>query len=193
MVVPEDQPILQNLFDQAEKNPLSGSNGVVHFHRSNGTTTALQIQLFFLEENDAGKRFYGSVHDITQARQISSQMQLLSRVSPDIIVFLRLEGKKWVAQVVIDGLESVLGFDRNELERELNEGSFFQRIAEKDRNELVRLVQDSNMQLEAFSPPFSVTCANGSQIMMRVGVGGVQDRSCGVDWLLILRRSADGA
>ncbi|MBE7008020.1 MAG: EAL domain-containing protein [Ruminococcaceae bacterium] len=191
-VVMEDVQLFYNLFKLAELDPLSGAGGVVRFNREDGSLLQLQLQLFFLETDDSGKRFYGSAHDITQVRKRDSQMQLLSRVSPDSVVFLGKRDGEWYAQVAIHGLVKVLGINQAELEYELNDRSFFNRIAEADRKWLFPLVNESGMRLESFSPPFLVTCADGSQTTLRVGIDHVQDENSGVEYLMILRQVVDG-
>jgi len=193
LVLSSDIPLFYNLFKLAEVDPLAGSNGVIRFVRRDGTVLSLQLQLFFLETDGAGKRFYGSIHDITQIAKRDSQMSLLSRVSPDSIIFLSRRDGDWTAQVAIHGLAKPLGISQAELEYELNNRSFFTRVIEEDRPWMAELVDRSGFQLETFSPPFRVNCANGRQITLSVGIDLVQDTNSGVDRLMILRQVADSA
>ncbi|MBQ9459528.1 MAG: EAL domain-containing protein [Oscillospiraceae bacterium] len=193
LVLTDDIPHFYNLFKLAEVDPLTGANGVIRFVRPNGTLLSLQLQLFFLESVENGKRFYGSVHDITQSVQRDSQISLLSRASPDTVLFLSRKDGEWNAQVAIHGLAKSLGISQTELEYELNNRSFFDRIAEEDRPDIFRKINENNMLLETFSPPFRVACAGGSQITLCVGIDHVEDAESGVEYLVILRQVSDDA
>jgi diguanylate cyclase (GGDEF)-like protein len=193
LVLPEDVSRFYNLFKLAEVDPLTGASGVIRFVRPSGAVISLQLQLFFLESTENGKRFYGSVRDVTQTVQRDSQINLLSRVSPDTVIFLNRKGGEWNAQVAIHGLAKPLGISQSELEYELNNRSFFRRIAEQDRTWLSEKLNKNGVQLEAFSPPFRIVCADGSQLTLSVGVDRVEDTGTGVEFLVILRQVTDGA
>ncbi len=187
-VVKEDVPRFFTMFTRAEKDPLNGAVGVIRYNRSDGVTLQLQIQFFYLDEDETGKRFYGSVHDITQMQTINSQMRLLSHLSPDSVAFLHCENGKWFSQVVIHGLENVIGFSRDQLENELNDNSILKRVAAKDRKWLKKLIDESNMRIEGFSQPFGFKCADGKTVKLCIGMDGVEEKNCGVDSMLIIRR-----
>ena len=189
LIVREDIPQFYNLFKLAELDPLSGASGVIRFNGPDGMARQLQLQLFFLEADENGKRFYGSVHDITQMMMRTSRMQLLSRVSPDSVIFLsQKDDGDWNAQVAIHGLAKPIGINQAELEYELNNRSFFNRIAESDRGWLYELVNSSGLQLEDFSPPFTLRCSGGGSIKLCVGIDHIQDAVSGVEYLVILRQ-----
>ncbi len=188
-VLREDLPRLYEMLRRAEREPLEGASAEIRFVRKTGALLELEIRTFFMEEDEAGKRFYCSVRDVTQAKRATRKLQTLSRTSHDSVVFLTRRDENIFAQVAIHGLESVLGLTAAEFECELNDGRFYERVAPKDRDWLRKLLLDEKKKLEAFSPPFTVEAADGTPVVLRMGLDTVQDRGCGVDYLLIFRRT----
>ena len=188
IVAPKDATMLYALFERAVKDPLGGASGEISFRREDGSILELQLRFFYLEEDEGGRHFYGSVRNVTQINRMSKLMNTLSRTSNDVVTFIYEEEGKWSAQVAINGLEDTLGLTRDELERELNGGAFHRRVHPDDRDWLMQLMNESEMKLEAFSPPFRVRTEDGGTIKLRMGLDNVQDRECGVKYLMILRR-----
>ncbi len=190
-VIEEDAPALNELFDRAVEDPVNGATGVVRFSRLDGAVAQFRMHVFFLEEDEKGKRFYCSVQDLTQFVTLNDHMRLIARLSPDNVIFLRGRGTELTFQVAVHGLEGALGLTREELERELNEGSFRERLDPSERERLLQLIVDAGMCMEEFSPAFRVTGADGRQLRLRVKFDSVRDEASGVEYLMLLRRADD--
>ncbi len=188
LVLPEDRPKLYAMLRSAERQMLEGAPGELRIRRIDGSLLELQIRFFFMEEDESGKKFYGSVRDVTQSNRAVRKLETLSRTSHDSVLFLTQQGEHVFTQVAIHGLQDVMGLSQTALEDEINNGRFYERIDLRDRAWLRKLMTDAKRKLEAFSPPFQFETASGEKIKLRVGLDTVQDRDCGVDYLLIFRR-----
>ena len=73
--MPEEdrEKLLQILADAVEHLTLGG-HGVVRAMKSNGVYIWLELQVFFLEEDHRGKRFYVSARDVTETYYVSVDM-----------------------------------------------------------------------------------------------------------------------
>jgi PAS domain-containing protein len=147
------------------------------------------VRLFFLEEDENGKRFYGSARDITQLVRLNDRMDMLTNLSPDSAVFLRRTGGGLNFRTVTHGLQGALGLDREALERELNDGSFRERLDPREREALMQEVTASGMRMKNFSAPFRVRTADGRTVRLRLRFDAVHDRESGVDYIMLLRLS----
>ncbi|MBE7003672.1 MAG: EAL domain-containing protein [Ruminococcaceae bacterium] len=189
LVVQEDLPRLYELLDHALIDPLGGASAVIRFQRLSGRISQFRVQFFFLEEDDNGRRFYGSARDVTQLTCLNEQMSLLTQFTPDSVVLLRNLGGELCFQVAAHGLEQRLGLDRAAFERELCSGAFRERLDPGEREQLLQLIVNSGMRMDAFSPPFRVTAADGTELSMRVRFDSVHDRASGVEYIMLLRLS----
>ncbi|MBQ9459859.1 MAG: EAL domain-containing protein [Oscillospiraceae bacterium] len=190
MVVQEDLPRLYEVLDQALSDPLSGTSAVIRFNRLDGSISQFRLK-FFLEEDEGGRRFYGSARDVTQLTKLNEQMSLLTQLSPDSVVLLRNLGGELCFQVATHGLEEKLGLGRTALERELHNGAFRERIDPAEREKLVQTIVNAGMRMDDFSVPFHVTTANGTQLLLRMRFDSVHDKASGVEYIMILRMCAD--
>ncbi len=189
-VVEEDVPALFKLLDQAVREPLSGAGGVVRFGTPDGASAQVRMHFFFLEETEEGKKFCGSIHDMTQYAALNDQMRLLSLLTPDTVVFLHRQEGELGFRVVVNGLEDVLGLSGTALEQELHDGIFRERIDPMERETLLQEIVESGMRMAEFSAPFSFSAADGSTVPLRMKFNVVHDRSSGVEYILILRKCA---
>ena len=187
-LTPADVPKLLETLELSMKDPLNGASCELQFPRRNGTLLELRIRFFFMDESDGNRRFYGSIHNVTQINRLTRKMELLSETSNDCVAFLFDNNGTWTAQVAINGLEGQLGLSLDELEAEFNNGAFQKRIHPDDRGWINELMRDSGMKLDAFSPPFRVKTANGEYVTLRMGLDSVANKGCGVSYLLILRQ-----
>ncbi|MBQ9458454.1 MAG: EAL domain-containing protein [Oscillospiraceae bacterium] len=189
LVLPDDIPVVYGLLEQAMRDPLGGAADIVRFRRADGTVAQFRIQFFFLEEDENGKRFYGSMHDVTQLDRLASQIRMLSRLSNDEVVLLRRRENGVLFQVSVHGLEETLGVTREEFEQELNSGAFEKRLEPGCRERLEKLIRDADGNMADFSPPFTANCAGGeARLQMRFET--VREKSSGVEHVVVLRRSA---
>ncbi len=183
----EDVPLLYEMFDKAERDPLNGAGGVVRFERTDGTISQFRVRFFFQEEDEAGKRFYGSIYDLTQFITLNDHMRLLSQVSKDSVIFVLKRGGVWNFRVVIHGLAEELGITREEYEQELNSGRFFSRVDSREREEVWRVTMSDEAKRSGFSFPVTITGKNGTSVYLQIRLDWVHDRSSGVEYIMRLR------
>ncbi len=184
MLAEGEEKAFYSLLRQAVADPLNGAIGSLRFMRPDGSCVETQLQLFFLGEDESGKRFYGSTHDVTQINRINGQMRRLAKVSPVSIVFLRRSSERWDVQTVFYGL-GALGLTQEAFERELADGDFFRRIGGEDRSLLQDAVEGPGMQLKEAYRSFRVVGEDGRQLTMNVAIDDVRDKDCDADYLLV--------
>ncbi len=68
----DDRAVLFSMFGQAYENPAVGSQGYVHYLRSDGELLWVYLRVFFLREKDGHKLFYGSLTDMTSFKKKQS-------------------------------------------------------------------------------------------------------------------------
>ncbi len=186
----EDLPVLYGLLEQAMNDPLGGAAGVLRFLRDDNTVAQFRFHFFFLEEDESGKRFYGSMHDITHLDRINSQLNQVSRLSNDEVVFMRNRGDKYIFQVTVHGLADAFGLSREEFEAELNEDRFFERMPDGMWAEFKRKLYAGETTSD-FSPPFPVRGAGGRPAMLQVRFDPVHDKTSGVEYILLIRKKGE--
>ena len=69
----DDYIKLLTLFEQAYDNPDSGAQGPIHFVRTDGNVLWVYIKLFFMEEREGRKLYFGSLVDMTDLRVKKSE------------------------------------------------------------------------------------------------------------------------
>ena len=190
-VVKEDLPALFNIMERAVNDRLNGAHGVLRFELPDGTVSQVRFHFYFLEEDESGKKFYGSVHDLTQFITLNDHMRLLSQVSTDSIVFVRRRANEWSYRVVVHGLGEVMGLSWEEFQQELNDGSFYQRISTEERERLRRFSMGAKdcVGTEAYSEPFHMVDGEENTIELRLKADYVHDKTSGVEYILTLREN----
>ena len=71
---PGDREKLYELLRYAEEHHAIGARGVIRAYRPNGVVLWLALQLYFIGTDGQGKKFYASVHDVTERQFISSEL-----------------------------------------------------------------------------------------------------------------------
>ncbi|MBO4916145.1 MAG: EAL domain-containing protein [Oscillospiraceae bacterium] len=189
LVVDEDLPVLYGLLEHAINDPLNGAAEVIRFKRLDGSVSQFRLHFFYLDEDEKGKRFYGSAHDITQLDRLNGQLRMMSKLTNDEVIFLRKRESGFLYQVTVHGLEEALGVTREEFERELNTGEVRSRADEQEVERLVQNILAANMRMTDFSEPFNMKGAGGRNVKIQLRLDSVQDKSSGVEYLLILRKA----
>ena len=190
LVVDEDVPMLYGLIEQAMNDPLAGAAEIIRFRRENGTVAQMRLHFFFLEEDESGKRFYGSIQDITQLDRLNGQMRMLTRLSNEEVIFLRHRGENdFLFQIAVHGLEDALGLSREEFEQELNENLFHKRIAPADVEKVEQIIRGAERKMRDFSPSFPVSVEGGKSVNVQIRFDTIHDKNSGVDYLMIIRKA----
>lgn len=69
---PGDDKKLYELLQEAYENHINGAKGVVRAYKPDGTVMSLSLQMYFIGENDQGKQYYVSAHDVSELQYINS-------------------------------------------------------------------------------------------------------------------------
>ena len=155
-VPPEEVPKLFELFERAANDLLNGAEDIIGFYGADGSLARFIMRLYYLGENDEGKRFYGSVRDVTDAAEMQIQLKMLSKHLSMSIVFMRRIGDQWVMKLIIHGLASKMDLSYEQFQRELNDHSFFERVNPNDFEQLKKAALASIGSDEGFSGTFSL-------------------------------------
>ncbi len=189
LMPPEDIPKLFDILQRAVNDPEGGARGEIRINRPDGTISQFRVRFFYLKEDEDGKKFYGSIHDLTDFITLNDHVRLLSRVNPDSIVFLRPQenGKGWTARVVIHGLRELMGMSKEALQQELEDGSFYERVDKVSRDRLIKLSYDPHRKEKRFSAPFHVKTPDGRTIRLKAWFFAVHDQSSGVEYIVVFQ------
>ncbi len=187
--VPADRQLLYDLLDRAMMDPLSGAEGVLRFFRSDGVIAQLRVRFFYLEDGEDGRKFYGSIHDLTEFITLNDHMRLLSGVTTDSIVFVRERGGKHTFRAVVHGLREAMGLSWKQFQDELTDGRFYRRVEESKRAELKRLIDKNSESGSGFYYEFRITNVMNEPLALKMKVDCVNDRPSGVKYILTIRRS----
>ena len=149
----EDVPVLHALLKEAKEHRYIGSTGLVRFYKFNGLLTAYDMHFYYLGVKEGKDRYYGSAHNITELVDAKQKVALLKRYSNTSVIFIKKMDNKWIYDVVT--IRKLKGFDltTDDFERELNDGSFANRIPSvRERaiyeNALRSLEQGKNIAFE---------------------------------------------
>ena len=175
---------------KAMKDRLNGSIREMTFIKSDGTQGRYNLHLYYLGETETGgeKRFYCSVSDVTEVTLLHHQMKLLSKYSSESVVFVSNTDSLAGCSVSVFGLGSRLGIDQAQFEREMNDGSFLDRVDEKSANKLNAII-DAEPGTGVYSFPISYTCPSGEVVPLMIKVDPVHDSDTDVDYILIIREN----
>ncbi|MBO4915488.1 MAG: EAL domain-containing protein [Oscillospiraceae bacterium] len=184
---PNDRQPFLELLANAERDRLNGTEGIFGVYRTDGTLGRFFEHFYFLEENDSGKIFYGSIQEVTEITLLQNQMRLLSKFSSESIVFLRRRGGKWLYQVVVHGLRNQMGISRSEFERELNDGSFQNRLSSESGDTLRELSTESIAQGKIPGSFLHMRCASGEYIDVYMKIDHVHDEYSDAEYILAFR------
>ena len=142
-VVPEeDRPRLYELLDKAVENRLGGSSGRLRFYKIDGTLTDFNMRFYYLGEKEDGKRFYGIANNITDLTDKEQMLKEICNYSSATMAFGRIRNDTLEFSVVSFGLADFFGLTTKELEKELNDFSFIERIDEKNRPNARKIAEE---------------------------------------------------
>ena len=184
---PEDIPVYKATLQKAIEERENGAEALLHFANSNGTMTSYIIHFFYLGDQDEGKRFYGSAHNITKRAELQQQMQLITRFSSDSIIFLKRVNDAWVYSVIAHGQEDRIGMGAKEFEEALNTRSFHKRLHKtsesRSRRNLEAFLKDHKTKI------YDLKYVNPSHqtIELSVRLDPVDDPASNVDAIVTFR------
>ncbi len=190
VLLPEDVPVLYDMLSRAMADPINGAGGVLRFDRSDGAVAQFRMHFYFVEQDESGRRFYGSVHDLTEFITLNDHMRLLSRVSVDSTVFVRRRKEKWDYHVVIHGLAEETGLDREQLEQALNDGSFLRSVPPDDRAKLEKLREEGGKSGESLTRVIRFLPPGKEALRLRLQYSFVHDAKSGVVYIITIRKDS---
>jgi hypothetical protein len=169
------------------ENKLNGSTGILHFYKTDGTLTNYIMRYYYLGEQSGFHKFYGMANNTTALTDLQEQMSLISRFSSETIIFLSRKNDIWHFNVAVHGLEKVIGLDKVQLEKELNDWSFFKRMEGVDEDRIRRLALDYLGKDMGFNYDFKLKNDDGSIITLNLKADPVKGEANNVEYILTYR------
>ena len=185
---PIDRKLLINTLEKARLDKMNGASAVMNFQRTDGSYSRFWIHFYYLDEADGRMRFYGSARDVTELTNLNRHMDLLSRFLSECVIFLINHHGVYSYQVAAQGLEKEMQISREQMEKELNSGSFFLRIVRKDRKRIIQLGVDAVENKQNFISTFAMTMENGEKRDFFLKGDIVEDDTSDVKCILSIRR-----
>ena len=185
---PADRKLLFSTLEKARLDKMNGASAVMAFGRVDGSYSRFWIHFYYLDEAEGRMRFYGSARDVTELTNLNRHMDLLSRFLSECVIFLINHHGVYSYQVAAQGLEKEMQISREQMEKELNSGSFFLRIARKDRKRIIQLGVDAVEKKENFMSTFAMTMENGEKRDFFLKGDIVEDDTSDVKCILSIRR-----
>ena len=71
---PEDVKLFHDMLAKAERDHFNGARGSVRVYRPNRTLRWIDVQVYFLSEDENGKHFYGACEDVTELQFINTEI-----------------------------------------------------------------------------------------------------------------------
>lgn len=185
----DDIPLLLELLQHAKENRLSGSTGVIHFYRTDGSLSTFFMNFYFLGDIEDGySRFYCSCRDLTELSDLRDQMSLIAETTNDTLVFLKIRKDRQDMTVIANGLQSDLGLTKEALQQELSNYTFWKRISSRDSKAICDLVSKSLEQKENFHTNFRIRGASKNSFKLELTGNYVGDRVPNVDFILTFHK-----
>jgi EAL domain-containing protein (putative c-di-GMP-specific phosphodiesterase class I) len=185
---PDDTEAYINLFRHADLHRNSGASGVIGVYRGDGSLGQFLMRIYYFDETDKGKVYYGSLQEVTDYTRLQTEMQLLRGFSSDTVIFMSRSLEEWLFEVIIHGLEETLGVDQDTLEEALNSGNYLKRLEPDFPRQMDKLL--STAETEGISVMhFNFTCENGEKIALFAKADRVRDEHSDVKFILTLNRT----
>jgi hypothetical protein len=156
-----DKKRLYELLELADRDRLNGAAGMMSFARVDGDYSRFLIHFYFLNETDGSKRFYGAARDVTEMARLSNHMALLSRHSSRSVVFLVREHGRFRYEVAAHGLEATMKLSKAQVEAELNDGSFYNRLSDTSVADMLKQENALGSARKGFSQALALRDGDG--------------------------------
>ena len=186
---PLDVDRMQMLLQQAKDDRLNGSNGILHFYKTDGTLTTYIMRFYYLRREEDRDIFYGAVQDITRLSRLEKQIMLLARYSKETIIFLTRKPDSSVEfSVLFNALEKEADLTREQLEQELNDKTFFRRIDPDDPQAVYDRILQRMDRCESFKVNLHVRGADDVPLKLVAYGDYVIDDTDTMDYIITLRK-----
>ena len=185
-----NRPELFNAFREAYNNKLQGSTVVTPFAKADGTWTTYFLRLYYLGEQEGGKRFYGSATNMSEFFKLQNEMNLIAKYSSDSIVFLKFVKGAYLNMaftVACHGLDKQMGLSKSEFEQELNNGRFYTRLEANDECDVDYLMNEAMKNKQGYSFEFTMICLDGEKRTFIIKGDPVVDPLTGWSYIINFR------
>ena len=119
---------------------------------------------------------------------MKEQMSIISGTISDSILFMRRRNDKWEFEVIAHGLNNVTGIEKEQLQKELDDGSFWKRVSKENIQKLLSYVTDSFEKREGFESEVTFKNAKGKEITLYLTADSAAGRASNVDYVITFHR-----
>ena len=182
----KDQVRYYNLLFDAMEDELNGASDIIRFRMLDETPIDALMHFNYIGEVDGTKRFYGSVHNVTQLTELREQQQLISAITKISVSFLRKHKDGWHFSVGVHGIKDIIGLTREDLQRELDDRTWFDRLNPDAASKFMHLMTDGNNPTEDFEMPIEITTVWNTKVVMDLKCYCVKDKKSTFAYILVL-------
>ena len=185
--VPEvDRPAFFNALKEAMNNRLVGSVCSTRFYRSDGVLMNFKLHFYYLGTKEGEELFYGSAANDSELADLKETKELIANNSIDNMIFISIVGGKFKFNVVSHGLSDIFGITPKDLERELNESTFFKRVSQGKVKveELDNLVLTNANKKKDFEKTIEVYDKDNRKIKLRLNFICVIEQTSNIYYML---------
>lgn len=189
-IPPLDIDRMYTLLEQAKEDRLNGSEGRLHFYKTDGSLTTFNMHFYYLRREEDRDIFYGSVQNITRLSMLEKQIQLLSRFSAETIIFLtRKPDGTMNFSVLFNALEKELGMTREQFEDELNSKEYLPRLKTCDSQNIYDSVLEHIEKSESFKFTLNTKDVEGKELELLAYGDYVIDDTNTMDYIITIRKA----
>lgn len=174
------------LFDRAMHSNMNGAAATIHFLKPDGTYSYFLLQMFYIGEESGNDRFYGAVHDMTRLNNLDTELTLLSKYVPECVLFKYKKEAGKTMQVVLNGLEPVLGMTKEEIQVEIDKAEFHKRIKSEDWG-IFNAAFEAGERKKPTTVTMHIQNADGEYVESAVTVKSISDPDVDVEYIIIFR------
>ena len=183
----EDKPKLYYLLQEAMDKRLTGSTGVLHFYKTDGSLSTYIMKFYYTGDKEGSHRFYGSANNITNFATLQSYIKLITKYTSDTFIFLAQTDGKFKLTVAAHGLSEVTGLTMEELQDQLDDRSFYKHFDSKADKAAIATIQNSVNENKPFSMPLRFTTKKGEHVRLHIRGDFIDDATYNVKYIITLR------
>lgn len=180
-----------DLLARAAQDDLNGAVDTIGFYKPDGSIAYFALHCYYLGDSKEGKRFFTAARDVTELRESQMQMDILSDHLANTIIFMNRTGDSLNFNVVIHGLEDVLGLSQAQVQEELDTRYFFQRVKMDSYDEFKRTSLDCISKNIDFFYPFEIVNARGEVIALRLQADHIKKPQGDLLYIMTLSKLRD--
>ena len=180
----EERPLLVETMRKAMDNKLVGQEGLFHFYKTDGKLTSFYITFYFLGAQDGLPRFYGAARNVTPLAEKEAKLNLLGQYSNDSVVFVSLENGQPRFEVFTHGLEKYLGMSKENLQKELDDKTFWARTKEGASEELKNALLNALKKKRDYGGVFEVNNPKGKVVKLRYFGQYVKEKASNIQYIV---------